>query len=328
MDAHDQTDEEIEEMKKRLKREYTRAYQAMHEKANRYFQRFSQEDERYRKLMQSGKISKKAYNEWRSRRIITGQIWNAKSESLARDMEACNEIARAYVSSKMPDIYALNYNYYMWKVETWAAYDTGFTLYNRDAVMLLLQNGDMPWLPPPTPSTLARIAREKSVLWNRQQIQSVMMQGIMQGLSIPNLAKQLELVTEKNYKAAVRNARTMATGVQNGARYDASLRAKEMGINIKNMWRATLDMRTRHEHRLLDGMITPVNKPFVVEGIKIRFPGDPNAPAHMVYNCRCTLEARIDGLTPTAEKTRSTARLAGMSYEDWKMMKEGKNYGP
>lgn len=327
MDAHEQTDEIIEEIKKHLRQEYARAYRKMRDKALKYLDNFKKQDAELRKKLKTGKIKKSAYNEWRTRHIITGQLWTNTAHSLAVDLATSDELVFAYMSGKMPDIYALNYNYYMWKVETWAAYDTGFALYNRDTIILMMRNGEMPWLPSPSDATLARIAREGKILWNRKQITSVMTQGIMQGLSIPELARQLELVTERNYKAAVRNARTMATGVQNEARYAASVRAEKMGINIKNMWRATLDMRTRHEHRLLDGQVAKVGKPFKVDGYEIKFPGDPSAPAHLVYNCRCTLEARIDGLTPTAEKTRSTAKLAGMSYEDWKDMKEGKKIG-
>lgn len=318
MQAHEETDAIIEDIKKKLRRHYARAYRSLRDRALKYLDKFAKQDEELAKKVRAGKISQKAYNEWRVRHIITGQIWTNEAHAMAIDLAKSDEFAIAYMSGRMPDVYALNYNYYMWKVETWAAYDTGFTLYNRDAVMLMMQNGEMPWLPAPSDSTLQRLALEKKVLWNRKQITSVMTQGIMQGLSIPKLARQLEAVTEKNYKAAVRNARTMATGVQNEARYAASVRAKKMGIGIKNMWRATLDMRTRHEHRVLDGETAEVGKPFKVDGYKIRFPGDPEAPAHLVYNCRCTLEALIDGLTPTAEKTRSTAKLAGMSYEEWK----------
>ncbi len=40
-------------------------------------------------------------------------------------------------------------------------------------------------------------------------------------------------VGEQNRKAAIRNVRTMATGVQNAGRVDSYDRAKKMGIKAK-----------------------------------------------------------------------------------------------
>jgi len=323
--AHGATDDILEQIKKRLKTEYDRAYKDLRAKADEYFEKFRAEDEALRKKLKSGKISKAAYNEWRTRHLIMGQRWEMLCDSMAKEIVITNQIALAYMSDKMPDVYALNYNYGLWLGETWAAYDTGFALYNRQTVLNMLYTGSMPWLP--QPSYEAILKAKKAVMWNRQQITSVMTQGILQGLSIPHLARQLELVTEKNYKAAVRNARTMVTGAENSARDDVFRKIKRSGINIQKEWRATLDMRTRHNHRLLDGQVKPVDKPFEVDGIEIMYPAAPDAPAHMVYNCRCTLLARIDGLTPTARLERCKSGIAGMSYEDWKNMKEGKKIG-
>ena len=86
------------------------------------------------------------------------------------------------------------------------------------------------------------------------------------------------------------------------------------------MWLATLDGRTRHEHRQLDGQTVTVGDPFKIDGEEIRFPGDPFAPGYLVWNCRCTLVAQLEGFEtdPDDMGLRYDDRLAGMSYEDWK----------
>lgn len=99
-------------------------------------------------------------------------------------------------------------------------------------------------------------------------------------------------------------------------------KAQNMGIQLQKEWRATLDGRTRHEHRLLDGQRVAVGEPFEVDGYKMTYPGDPDAPGYLVYNCRCTTVSAIQGLE--YEDVRHYDKLGGMSYEEWKAQK-GKN---
>jgi hypothetical protein len=58
-----------------------------------------------------------------------------------------------------------------------------------------------------------------------------------------------------------------------------------MGIEMQQTWVATLDGRTRHEHRMLDGQTVPIGEPFEVDGYKIRYPGDPTAEGFLIWNC-------------------------------------------
>ena len=51
--------------------------------------------------------------------------------------------------------------------------------------------------------------------------------------------------------------------------------------------------RTAHAHRLLDGQLADVDKPFKSELGDIMYPGDPTADPSNVYNCRCTIAAKV-----------------------------------
>ena len=116
--------------------------------------------------------------------------------------------------------------------------------------------------------------------------------------------------------AAVRYARTAATGAQNAGRVDSYERAQKMGIELEQEWLATLDNRTRDEHRDLDGQHVPVGEPFEVDGEEIRYPGDPSAPGYLVWNCRCTLVPKLKSLDQS-DAPRDN-RLGDMRYDDWK----------
>ena len=124
--------------------------------------------------------------------------------------------------------------------------------------------------------------------------------------------------------SAVRAARTAMTGAQNAGRMDSYAAAQRMGIKLQKRWLATLDNRTRHEHRKLDGQVRDNEKPFEVDGEEIRFPGDPEAAGYLVYNCRCTLIAAVDGIDTSDAKRRAKDPTSGkdeivgnMTYEQW-----------
>jgi uncharacterized protein with gpF-like domain len=234
-------------------------------------------------------------------------------------------------------------NYATWRVERAASVDTAFTLYNRQAVeRILREQPDL--LPPPGKQMLSTfekferfkagdvevlteeerqafeklIAQNKDIRWQKGQIQSVTAQAIVQGESIPNMAKRIAFTMgETNHKATIRYARTAMTGAQNAGRMDAFHRAESIGIKLRRQWVATLDERTRYEHRQLDGEKADLDKPFKVEGYTIMFPGDPAAAGEMIWNCRCSLIEDIKGLSHDLSR-RSKVDIIDGDYDKWK----------
>ena len=323
--AHDQTDKRIARIQKRLEKEYSATIKEVEAKLDDYLRRFRLKDQKWREWVKTGKKTPEQYKAWKKGQIAGGKRWRELKEALAIDYHHANVIARKIVRDELPEIYALNYNYSTYLIEKGLSVDTSFTLYNRAAVQKIL-NDNPNLLPPPGKKTSERIAAGLDVRWNKETIQSVMIRSILTGESVPKIAKRLAReVGDRNYKASIRNARTMATGAQNAGRSDSFRRAKKMGINLRQTWVATLDMRTRHEHRLLDGMTVDVGKPFIVEGEKIRFPGDPNAPGHLTYNCRCTMIGQIMGFERDVVKYRTDPAINGMTYEEWKRSKKAKS---
>lgn len=289
-----------------------------------YMSRFRLKDQKWREWVDDGTKTMQEYNEWRYGQIAVGQRWEAMKDTIAHDVHNTNMIAKSITQGYMPEVYANNFNYGTYEAEVGSHIDTSFTLYDRQTVERIMRD-DPDLLPAPGKKTSKRIAEGKDVLWNKKQIQSVMTQGILQGESIPKLSKRLATtVGDKNYKAAIRNARTMTTGAQNAGRMDSYKRAESMGIDMEVEWIATLDGRTRHEHRMLDGQMRPVGQPFEVEGIKIQYAGDPHAPGNMIYNCRCTLAGHVKGFD-AAEVDRDTSAIGDMTYDEWKKSKDIKS---
>lgn len=325
--AHAETEKIILEMEKRLAKEYAVAEREVQAKIDDYFDRFRLKDQKWREWVKDGTKTKQEYQQWRIGQMAVGKRWENMKETIAEDYHHANDIARSIVRGYLPEVYATNFNYGTYEAEMGAKIDTSFTLYSRESVERIMRD-DPKLLPDPGRKKKAEIAAGKDIAWNRQQVQSVMIQGILQGESIPKLANRLaKEVGERDHRAAIRNARTMATGAQNAGRVDAYKRAESMGIDMEDGWIATLDMRTRHEHRELDGQRQKVGDSFVVPstGEKIRYPGDPQAPGHLIYSCRCTIRGFVKGLEPQARKLRDTSAIEGMTYDEWKASKKSKS---
>jgi HK97 family phage portal protein len=67
------------------------------------------------------------------------------------------------------------------------------------------------------------------------------------------------------------------------------LSALKSGSPGRKVWVSKSDESVRPAHRELDNDVVSIGDAFNVGGVKIRFPGDPLAPAALTINCRCKL---------------------------------------
>lgn len=316
--GHVLTDKRLRDIERRMAEEYEQATEEMREKLIRFLNQFQAQDNVQRNLLKAGKITAKDYADWRYRHIMMNKRWAEMSATLAADYHNVNQIVAGIYRGERGDIYALNHNFAVYQMEHDGLMDTGLTLYDKDSVNRILQKNPQ-MLPPPGKKVSERIAAGVDVRWNNQQIQSVMLQGILQGDTIPELARRLEQVTERNYTAAVRNARTMATGAQNAGRLEAYKRATNLGVDLVEEWQATLDMRTRHDHRLMHGKRINVGEKWKTPQGELKFPGDPEGPPGEVYNCRCTTLSWVKGFE--GDTIKHSSALGDMSFEEWQSAK-------
>jgi len=93
-------------------------------------------------------------------------------------------------------------------------------------------------------------------------------------------------------------ARTESTRVTSLARREAFRQTvDDLGLDrsqIRRVWNATNDGRTRDSHRDMDGQEVAFDAPFISGlGNRLMYPGDPSAPAEDVINCRCVVTNRV-----------------------------------
>ena len=322
--AHRKTDLKLEEIEKRLSDIYSRAEKEIQKTIDDYFAKFAKRDAKQRARLDAGEITEQEYKQWRLAQIGRGERFKALQNRVAERYTEANETAVRYVNDATPGIYSLNRNYSAYTIEKVAG-NIGFDLWDEQTVKrLIVDNPEvMPYYPPEK-----ALNRGIDLAYGKRQISASVTSSILQGKSIPGIAKDLQTrMSDMNKSSAVRTARTAITGAQNAGRMDSYVSAEKMGIKLKKSWLATIDGRTRHEHALLDGQTVDTDKPFKVDGYELMFPGDPSGPAHLTYNCRCTLIAAVDGIdTSNGLRRDRYGILPDMTFAQWEKSKRGEGY--
>lgn len=163
--------------------------------------------------------------------------------------------------------------------------DITFNLIDEHTVRRLQEDGDIE-LP------YKRIDKIKDQRWNTKQMSSKLLQGILNGDSVPKIANSLLEVVGNNMDSAVRNARTMVTGAENRGRFDSYKELDDQGLVQEKVWIATPDSRTRASHLAVDGEHVDVKDTF---SNGLEYPADPAGDPAEVYNCRCSMRSEIVG---------------------------------
>ena len=152
-----------------------------------------------------------------------------------------------------------------------------------------------------------------------QRLNLVLAQGIVQGLSYREIAKKVDEVFNVGYKRALTLARTEAHRIRETASFEKAMEAASIGIPVEKMWSANFDEKTREAHGEADGQIVPIDEPFIVNGERLMFPGDPSGSAANVINCRCYRRTVVNNIMP------DTIRIKGEGLVEYKTFKEWKN---
>ena len=324
--AHLQTDKELAKLEKRIAKIYKEAADDLQSTIDDYFAKFVKRDAKQKARLEAGEITEQEYKQWRLAQMGRGERFKALQSRVAERYTEANETAVRYVNDATPGIYSLNRNYSAYTIEKVAG-NVGFDLWDEQTVRrLIVDNPEvMPYYPPEK-----ALKRGIDLAYGKRQISASVTSSILQGKSIPNIAKDLQTrIPDMNKASAIRTARTAVTGAQNAGRMDSYVAAEKMGIKVRKEWLATIDGRTRHSHAMLDGQTADIDKPFKVDGEEIMFPGDTSAPGYLLYNCRCALIAAVDGVdTSNAQRrvrnpeTGKNELVSDMTYSEWAGWKE------
>jgi len=233
------------------------------------------------------KLIAKAKEEY-ERAVRNMTLNNERYKALVNETTAkltnANEVATDYVNDRMAKVYSINYNQFA--ENSISGYS--FTLVNEQAVKNLATKDKLL-----LPKRKIDIPKDKQ--WNVKNINSELLQGILQGESVTKIADRIAHVTDMNEKSAIKIARTMTTSAENKGRQDSFKEAVRDGVILVREWVATQDDRTRAWHMDLNGVQVGLDEPWENDYGEIMYPGDPDADPANVYNCRCSMRSIVKG---------------------------------
>lgn len=313
------TDKKLQTLERKLKQTYKQAQKDIEKKTSDFFKKTAERDKLMQGKLSAGKITQDEYDHWRKGKMLYGENWKAQQKNIAKVLADTNKVATAMINAERADVFAFAGNYTAYEFEHGFGMNFGFDLYSEKSVERLLR--DNPKILPKK-----KLDPAKDIPWNMRNVRAQVTQGLIQGESIPKIAKRLsEAVPDRNQKQMVLHARTAMTGAQNGGRQERYKEAEALGIKFKKAWLATMDNRTRDEHRDLDGQMVMPDEQFEIGGKKIMFPGDPDADPSLVYNCRCTMTTELDDYPSsfTRRVQEDGSIIADQSYREWEASKTG-----
>lgn len=293
-----ESDKRLKKIEDEIESIYKDAEDDLREKWDKYMQRAEKRlegaENELKKAIASGDAdaiasARDALTKKKTAMILRDDQFRNMVDAVTDRIANVNQLAADYVNGQMPKMYAYNYNGTLRQVQKDAngagISGIAFNMIDDATVTRMQKQGEVK-----LPKRKIDVPKDKQ--WNRKAINAQMMQGIIQGESIPQMSKRFEAVTDMDKNAAIRNARTMTTEAENGGRMDSMHEAEEMGLEYAKVWMSTHDERTRESHARMDGETVPLDEKF---SNGLEYPGDPNGAPEEVYNCRCSLVRKLVG---------------------------------
>ena len=199
---------------------------------------------------------------------------------IKEQLDTAGAKAAPVIRDAMADVYAVNRTFTADGLASQA--NITFAQYDKRQIDVILKNTESPF---------SKIAY-KSMGSNpaiRRRLQNEMAQATINGESQRDIVKRIRAVTGQSKYQATRVAQTERTRIQSQARSDTLTEAEALGVKTTKEWSARM-VNTRDTHAALDGKVIPSDEPFVtIDGNRLMYPGDPNAPAGEVISCHCVM---------------------------------------
>lgn len=319
--GHAKTEKEIVKLEKRIREVYSQAERDILEKMDDFNRRYREKEAIHLQELKDGKITQEQFDSWKRGQVFQSEQWKAKRQQIADTLYTSNCVAMGIVNGNMANVFAINANYQNYQMEHDTGINFGFGMYDSATVARLLK--DDPQL---LPKRKVNAAKDKA--WNKRNINNCVLQGIIQGESLDKIAERISKTTgERNRNTMLTAARTSMTSAQNAGRVHSLQHAKGLGINVVKEWMATLDARTRDSHAAIDGEQRPVGDKWHPMKFSngCRYPGDPEAPAREVYNCRCTMVGDVTDYPAEYKRYDNIdgVPIENMTYKEWEKAKSG-----
>lgn len=149
------------------------------------------------------------------------------------------------------------------------------------------------------------------------QVRSAIAQGLIRGSSYPAMMRNIKPAINGSASDALRIARTEGQRAAVLGQQAQYADADDKGIEVQEIWDATLDDRTRPDHGALDGQakdtktntwqtaVGPVTGPL------------QSGVASFDINCRCRVRGEVDDEQPAVRRIRGKGVVPYQTYDQW-----------
>ena len=197
---------------------------------------------------------------------------------------------------------------YAWTIDQQAGVSLQWGLLNRDTAVESVA----------TP--MRKIAEARLRADGRLKIRRAVTQGLIRGVSFPSMMRGIRDAINGTAKDALRIVRTEGQRAQVLGQQASYNRARERGVEVVDVWDATLDSRTRAEHGVLDGVRAQYDDGGAFWNTSVGKVRGPlrSGVASFDINCRCRIRGEIDGFEPEVRRIRGQGAVPYQNYEDWR----------
>jgi hypothetical protein len=129
---------------------------------------------------------------------------------------------------------------------------------------------------------------------------------------VPKVAK----ILGSGRSRALTLIRTELGRAYSAAGQERMTQAQEVFPGLQKQWRRSGKLHPRPDHVAADGQIQEVGDPFIIAGVKLAYPRDPEAPARHTINCGCdslpymsSWEVRNPDRLPFTDRERAANRF-------------------
>lgn len=282
MDKALRASDELEKaLQKRIESVYGDALKQAVKSCERFLRKIRDVDE--------GKIKPPAYYDtpeevlkWR--RGFTREL--LRRENVVKNIEKAIQQAGVEIEPVMREtvanVYHVNRLYTAELVDQQAGVNLSYSVPTTAQAEIILKDSQ-----PPMSKIAYQNLREAPAMERR--LQNEMTQAVMLGEDQKKLIHRIRNVMGNSACCAKRIAQTERNRVQSQARADTIREAAEAGVVMHKRW-STRMVNSRDSHVALNGVEIPEGEKFhTIWGNALAYPGDPDAPAREVINCRCVL---------------------------------------
>lgn len=310
-------DKELIYLEERISALYEEASHDVTEEYERFWESYQLEYDNRLAMVESGEITEDSFQRWCRNQIFQSNRYQAMIRVLTDVLVNADVAAMAAVNEQLPYTLAESYDFISslgFEAADQAGISMGtFQIYNASSVQAIIRDN---------PDLLPVVDIPEDELWNRNHINNEIVQGIIQGDSMQQVARRLQSVAAMDNRAAIRNARTSMTAAENLGRSESARRLKQKGLPVKEVWSATKDSRTRDSHLLLDGTEKDAQGYYGADFLRVplRFPADPLGEPQEIYNCRCRDNVQIAGIDHSRDDELYENFMRENYPEDWQAL--------